>query len=197
MIIIHYHGNATVCAWMRDIKLRSQTETRERERDGADKMTVERLSGLVRISRRTFSLKFTIFIFQAQNQRRVGFAVWGDWERGRRQSHAGEQGKTSSCRRIDREREREKDRGWEACGEREWFWMCLESQEGSCEMICHEKRQKRMEGRDERGRILSSYSSAYSEVLSLSPSPQHSNLQNHTVTVKKKWLRKKRKICII
>lgn len=62
-----------------------------REKDGADKMTAERLSGLVRISRRTFSLKFTIFIFQAQNQRRVGFAVWGDWEGGRRQSHAGEQ----------------------------------------------------------------------------------------------------------
>ncbi len=49
-------------------------------------MTGERLSGLVHISRRTFSLKFTIFIFQAQNQRRVGFAVWGDWEGGRRQA---------------------------------------------------------------------------------------------------------------
>lgn len=34
------------------------------------------MSGLVCVSRRGFSLKFTIFIFQAQNQRHMGFAVW-------------------------------------------------------------------------------------------------------------------------
>lgn len=146
-------------------------------------MTVERLSGLVRIRRRTFSLKFTIFIFQAQNQRHVGFAVWGDWERGSRQSHAGEQEErsSSSCRRIYEGRKTEDGQLVERANDFGCAWNHKEGVGRWSEM----KKEAREGWREEmRGEGFWVYSLLLKSKLKSLTITQHSNLQDHTIAVR-------------